>query len=117
KSDNTYFTDFIHQNYTHDAGLAVLATVGQGTEWLSLAEEISNGLIQANVSGETVPFMVNHVVPDGDAYFRSNSVAMCAYALGFYIEKYPTAENISEVALTLYDLLTWLLNRRNEDGL
>lgn len=111
KTDANYFTDFINHCYTHDAGLAVAAVTAN--KWWSLVKEINNGLSLAVVSGGTIPHQVNHVVPTGNAYYKTQGIAQIAYSLGYYLENQPMASDKQGVADTLHSLLKWLSQKRN----
>jgi hypothetical protein len=120
-----WYTQTKNDNWLFDAALSIIAAAGGN--FLSLAKEISVGITLAASSGSTVPFQANHVFPVGAdpsmvsfPYYKTSTVAACAYALGFYLEKNPLALNKVEVAATLNNLLIWLCARRdlpNYDGL
>lgn len=116
-TDPVYYADTKTDNYTFDSGLSILAT--SGGRYFSLAKEITNGILQAD-QGSKVPFKVNHVYPSGnsltpspDQYFRTGTIAMVAYSLGYYLEKNPYATNVPQVGLYLYNLLTYLAQRQH----
>ena len=104
---------FDNKNWLFDAGLAVIASAGG--KHFPLAYEITQGIIESQISGGTVPFSANHIFPQTDVNLsaKTGTVALVAYSLGFYLEKNPLASNKVEVANTIYDLLGWLLGRKN----
>lgn len=103
---------FDNKNWLFDAGLAILAT---STGRPSLAKEITEGVVDSQLSGNTIPFSVNHLfgTSDVDAVSKTGTVAIVAYALGYYLEKNPLSTNKVKIADLIYDLLGWILQRKS----
>ena len=110
ESEPVPYPSFITSNWLFDAGLSILAC---SKHYSSLAMEITEGIIQAETSGNTLPFKAYHVYPqmDADAFYRTGTVAIAAYSLGYYLEKNQSALNRVQVASVLYDLLGWLSSK------
>lgn len=120
-ADPLYNTSFRTNNFLFDAGLSILACAGG--EYFDLAKEITEGVIMAETIDGSLPFQVDHVLPNptgSTQEFRTGTVAITAYALGYYLEQNPLAANKVQVAEALNQLLLWLLSQRMEtthDGL
>lgn len=103
-----------NDNWLFDAGLSILAT--SGGNYQDLAKEITEGVIKAETNDGALPFQANHVVPTGSTKeFRTGTIAVVAYSLGYYLEKNPLASNRATVAKTLNNLLEWLCDQRSVD--
>lgn len=109
---------FDNKNWLFDAGLAILAT---STGRPALAKEITEGVLDSQLSGNTIPFSVNHLfgTSEVDASSKTGTVAIVAYAIGYYLEKNPLSTIKVQVADLIYDLLGWILQRKsaNHGGL
>src|SRR3989337_3414989 len=115
-SDPLYNTTFKTNNFLFDAGLSILACAGG--EYFDLAKEITEGVIQAELTDGSLPFQVDHVIPNptgATQEFRTGTIAITAYSLGYYLEKNPFASNKVQVAEVLNEMLIWLMNQRKPE--
>lgn len=112
-TDVLYNTPFKTNNFLFDAGLSILACAGG--RYTDLGKEITDGVIKSETLAGSLPFQVNHLIPDPEnaqQEIRTSTVALTAYSLGYYLEKNPLASNKVQVAAALNDMLIWLCAQR-----
>lgn len=105
------------RTYTYDHAVSAIALIAQGD---SQAESFVRGLCAIVGSGGSegsVPFFVNRMsAQTSSQYYRTGNAAWVAYALAFYLKKYPGGERAVVARDKLTQCAEWIEKFRIVDG-
>lgn len=96
--------------FTYDQSVAIVAACCSNQEYF--ANIFVNGLLQCVKPNGAIPFSVNRLTGiSDDEYVRIGAQAWCAYALAYYLEKFPPTDLTfkEEVENKLFDILDYML--------
>ena len=108
-TDPLYNTSLKNRGYLYDSALSLIVATDTNKV---LADRIVEGIIASKFVDKGFPFSTNIISARGaDPYLRTGSVAWDAYALAYYLNKYPNSPNI--IISTLENTLTYLESLRD----
>lgn len=97
------------RTYTYDQAVATIALIAQGHSQVDRFIRGVCAIVGSGGSEGSVPFFVNRMSSQTSSqYFRTGNAAWIAYALAFYLLKYPTGAQAATVQAKLNQCIAWI---------